>query len=276
MKKILLAIMVLALSIGSIVGCSNSSDDSRTSNKEGEVAKIIYGATDSYDISVNYVAGAWITAGVVETLFTVDNDGNTVELLADGYEKVDDLTWKIKLKENVKFHDENIMDADSVIFSLNRLVESDQMNYVDSIEKDSDYSVLIKTKTPYAALLSKLSEYKSAIVSPKNTFKDSLIGTGPFKFDRTEKDVKTVVSKFDEYWGGEVKLDGIELVASEDDMSNVYMLYNKDVDASYLPVPVTEVENINAKDYLKVEKNEKVEQTVLLINTKKEHYRIKM
>ncbi len=52
-------------------------------------------------------------------------------------------------------------------------------------------------------------------------------------------------------------------------MSRVYMLYNKDVDASYLPVPVTEVENIKTKDYLKCERNEKVEQTVLLLNTEK-------
>ncbi len=203
MKKILSVFLALTLLATSLVGCSKSSKED-TNGKGGGVAKIIYGATDSYDTSINHVAGSWITAGVVETLFTVDNDGNIVELLADGYERKDDLTWKINLKENVKFHDGNTMDADAVIFSLNRLVKSDQMSFVDSIEKESDYSILIKTKTPYAALLSKLSEYKSAIVSPKNTFKNSIIGTGPFKFDRTEKDVKTVVSRFDDYWGGKL------------------------------------------------------------------------
>ena len=62
-------------------------------------------------------------AGIYETLFYYDADMNLMPKLASGYKQLNDTEWEIQLRENVSFHDGTKMDADAVLFSMNRVLD---------------------------------------------------------------------------------------------------------------------------------------------------------
>ena len=95
-----------------------------------------------------------LTNHIFDPLFMTDSTYKPVACLALKYEWADDTTFKITLRENVKFHDGSDMNADDVIFTLDLLNERGavfQGNY-DGCERVDDYTVLMKLKNPNPAL----------------------------------------------------------------------------------------------------------------------------
>ncbi|MCA5961601.1 ABC transporter substrate-binding protein [Blautia sp. RD014234] len=259
----LTAVLAAAAMLGGMLAGCGSNDSSKSGKGETgkvqqneDIAKFIYQVTDSFDTSINYIAASWVTYGVAETLFEVDEEGNAVPLLADSMEMKDDLHWTLKLKEGIKFHDGTPFNADAVLFTFDRLAATGEIggnfDFIVSMDKKDDYTIEITTTEAYGALKERFCEYKTAIVSPTNKFEDTPIGTGPFKFKETQKDVKNVVEKNDDYWGGDVKLAGAEFYPGEDEMTRSFQLYNNEVDFSILNIPITEYENAKTKEQLDV------------------------
>ena len=56
----------------------------------------------------------------------VKNGGGIGPLLASGWEYKDSNTLNVSLKDGVKFHSGNILDADDVVYSFNRLMDMGQ------------------------------------------------------------------------------------------------------------------------------------------------------
>ena len=61
--------------------------------------------------------------GVGENLFSVDPDGRLVPELAEGVQRIDDLTWRIHLKPGRFFADGTSVTADRVGEALNHTME---------------------------------------------------------------------------------------------------------------------------------------------------------
>lgn len=284
-KKWIALSMTVVLTTGMLAGCGSSKEadkkkiqetvDANAENtaESDQTAKIIYQVTDSFDTSVNYIAASWITYGVVETLFQVDDDGEVQPLLAESCEMEDETHWILKLKQGISFHDGTAFDADAVLFTFERLGGEGGVggsyDFIESMDKKDDYTIKIMTKTPYGALKERLCEYKTAIVSPSNDFETTLIGTGPFKFKETQKDVKNVVERNDSYWGGEVKLAGAEFYPGEDEMTRAYRLYNQEVDYSMLDIPITEYNTAKSYDFLDVDVRDADYTHIMILNTTK-------
>ena len=76
------------------------------------------------------------------------NGGGLVPLLASGWEYADSNTLNISLKDGIKFHSGNTLDADDVVYSFNRL-----MNMVPIGATQSDVKSLqpdLEASMPYA------------------------------------------------------------------------------------------------------------------------------
>ena len=56
----------------------------------------------------------------------VKNGGGLAPLLASGWEYADPTTLNITLKDGIKFHSGNTLDADDVVYSFNRLMDMGQ------------------------------------------------------------------------------------------------------------------------------------------------------
>ena len=91
----------------------------------------------------------------------VKNGGGLAPLLASGWEYADSTTLNITLKDGIKFHSGNILDADDVVYSFNRLMDMGQgfsflFGTVASVSALDSKTVQIKTSEPFAPLVASL------------------------------------------------------------------------------------------------------------------------
>ncbi len=151
-----------------------------------------------------------------ETLVTMDADSRIIPGLAESWTLVNNLTWELKLRKGVKFHDGSEMTADDVMWSLDRpatIVGSPGKFdvYTKAIinKKIVDaYTIRLTTKEPYPLMLPDLSAIY--IVSKKATqgltsddFSSGkgMVGTGSYKFVKFLRDDRIEMDRFDGYWG---------------------------------------------------------------------------
>ncbi|OPY28219.1 MAG: putative ABC transporter periplasmic-binding protein [Methanocella sp. PtaU1.Bin125] len=209
-----------------------------------------FGPSDSLDPANGYVGWYMREAGVYETLFGYDANMVMQPELATGYEKISDTEWRINLRPDVTFHDGTPLNADAVIFSLNRVLKnntrSSEYSFIDSIAKYSDSAVTIKTKTAYAPTIASLTDPIMSIISPNIVnVKTTPDGTGPFKFMDYTKAVSLTLARNDRYWNGTVYLDGVVIYYISDPTTRLLKLQSGEVDAAY-SIPTTDIAGLQA------------------------------
>lgn len=193
----------------------------------------------------------WALLLMYDQLVRVTADGNDVEpaLATDWTISEDKKTYVFNLRKDVKFHDGSVMTAADVKFSLDRARgEGSSWSWIytgiESVEVSGDNQVTIKTKTPYAPLLSSLALFSSSIVSEKavkdqdkDFLSDKEFGTGPFKLANWKRGQKVELAKNADYWqAGKPYLDGVELVQVPEDTTRLFQLRAGDIDiASNVP-----------------------------------------
>lgn len=105
-----------------------------------------------------------VNDNLYETLYVRDAEGNLKPGLAEALPKqIDPLTWEIVVRDGVKFHNGEPLDAKAVAFSLKRIVDpalkSGQFSYVSTI-KDAvavdARTVRVTTEKPDPALTARL------------------------------------------------------------------------------------------------------------------------
>ena len=63
-------------------------------------------------------ADANIILSIHETLFRLDNDGKVVPAVAESIRMIDPLTWEIKIRPGLVFHNGEPINADAVVFTF--------------------------------------------------------------------------------------------------------------------------------------------------------------
>jgi peptide/nickel transport system substrate-binding protein len=155
----------------------------------------------------------WVFEQLMEPLYTVTADGKgTKPWLATSYDlSKDKLTYTFHLRKGVLFHNGQEMTAADVKFSLDAARNPKAgWGYIDvaikSVTVKDKYTVVVKTKYPWAPLISDIALFSNAIV-PKNyagqtskQFYTHPIGTGPFKWDHWTHGKEIKFDRFDKYW----------------------------------------------------------------------------
>ena len=109
------------------------------------------------------------------------------------------MTWEYKLRRGVKFHDGSKFTADDVIATYNELVNREEsqipsyLKHIESVEKEGDFKILIKTDEPDPLLNQKMNALLIA--------KDNYIGTGPYSFVSFDNQAGLQLTAFEDYWG---------------------------------------------------------------------------
>jgi peptide/nickel transport system substrate-binding protein len=164
---------------------------------------------------------------IYDFLVARDKKLGIVPSLATEWKQEGPLKWVFKLRPGVKFHDGRPFTADDVVFSLNRSKEktSQISNYANALgeaHKIDDLTVEFNLKqfnpiflehlnTVYILSKSWCEEHK--VTKPQDfTNKEETYtarnanGTGPYMLVSRQPDVKTVLKRNPNYWGG--KLEG--------------------------------------------------------------------
>jgi peptide/nickel transport system substrate-binding protein len=139
-----------------------------------------------------------------------------VPRLAESVKPVDDLTWELALRRGVKFHNGEPFTAESVKFSLERIVNPEQKSPIRSnftwlkrVDIVDDSTVRLVTHKPYP-LISELLAFGNAQMLPPKYAKQvgdaglakNPVGTGPYKFVEWKKGQHLILEANPDYWGG--------------------------------------------------------------------------
>ena len=188
-----------------------------------------------------------VGAQIFDTLVERDANLKIVPALATEVPKlVSPTVWEIKLRPGVKFHNGEEFNADSVKFSLERLINpanklrgSSSFGPLDHVEVVDAYTVRVHTKKPWPIFVNAMGFRQAAMYPPKEyagkdtaAISKSPIGTGPYKFVRWSKDEEIMLDAFPGYWRGEPKIKTVVFRPIPDDAVRVAALQNGEVDVA--------------------------------------------
>lgn len=163
---------------------------------------------------------------VYEPLFDIAEDGTTVPFLAESYTLSEDgLTYTIKLRPGILFHDGTPLDAAAVAANWDRFANPDNrcrclndMAEFASWRVVDDLTVEAVLKEPNVAFPTVLADAPGNMVSPAAFQADpqaigtNPVGTGPFKFVEWVRDDHFTAERFEDYWQeGKPLLDRVVL-----------------------------------------------------------------
>ncbi|CAM5222768.1 Peptide/nickel transport system substrate-binding protein OS=Ureibacillus acetophenoni OX=614649 GN=SAMN05877842_10921 PE=3 SV=1 [Ureibacillus acetophenoni] len=233
MKKILFALLfVLA---GILAACSSGgSNESGTSNKGVEE-----GTKDSNlnaTLNIAYPANLQtldphlttnqstrdVARQIFEQLLVLNENYEVVPSLAESYEVSEDgLVYTFKLREGVKFHNGDTLEANDVVASMKKWIETSSqgkanLKGAEFIEVDpltvelrlAEPSLIVPyvlaDTAPFPAIVP-----AETVESANETGLTEYIGTGPFKLEEWKVDESITLTRFDEYVSREEAPSGL-------------------------------------------------------------------
>lgn len=155
-----------------------------------------------------------VVRNIFDGLVTRTIDNQVVLELAKDYRWVDDRTVEFELKQGVKFHNDEDLTADDIVFTFERILDQDIgaprrgfVNQVDKVTKVDDYTVRFELTGPWPVFLQMLVHNQ---IVPQDyvtemgdeAFAKAPVGAGPFRFVEGTLNEKIVLERFDGYYGG--------------------------------------------------------------------------
>ncbi|WP_319579806.1 ABC transporter substrate-binding protein [uncultured Methanospirillum sp.] len=182
---------------------------------------------------------------IYKGLLTKNRNGIYVPELAESWNVSDDAkTWTFHLVHNATWQDGVPVTSADVKFTndylkKNNLTMGFVLSDVESVTCPDDYTVVFHLKNAYSVWPDRLAQSPGIGVYPKHifekiqdpkTWQDSqFIGSGPFKFDKSEQGYFRV-ARNDNYWGDKPKVSGVILKLITNQDSQVLALKNADID----------------------------------------------
>ncbi|MGQ7351194.1 ABC transporter substrate-binding protein [Quadrisphaera oryzae] len=163
----------------------------------------------------------------VETLVTLDDDGDAQPLLATAWSQVDPTTWRFEVRQGVRFHDGQPMTAAAVVGSLAAAAAAaPPPRILDGVDLSAEVdpsapegAVLVRTAQPDPLLPQRLSSPQLAVMSPAAYSTDAAgktvvdpvrHATGPFVLTAVNGTSSATLDRFEGYWGEPAAAAGID------------------------------------------------------------------
>ena len=165
--------------------------------------------------------------------------------LATSWTNVNATTWEFKLRPGVKFHNGEDFNAETVKFSIERVLNPDQKARwrwafadIERVDVVDPLTVRIVTKVPFPTLVTNLA-FCMPMVPPKYVREKgdahvatNPVGTGPFKFVRWRKDDELVLEANEAYWRGAPRVKTLIFKPIPDESTRVAALMTGQVDVA--------------------------------------------
>ncbi len=215
-----------------------------------------------------------------EGLFRMDKDMVLKPVLAESYEaSADGLTYVVKLRPGIKFHDGVPFDAAAVKANFDRV-----SNPENHLKRYTLYKNIAKTEVvdaltvkftlhePFSAFINQLGHPSAAMISPKTLEKGNQeaafhpVGTGPFIFEEWKQTDYLKVKKNPNYWrAGYPKVDGIEWIPVVENNTRAAMIQTGEAHFAY-PMPFEQVKQLEGKPGIVINKSDSIVHRYMSMN----------
>jgi len=163
-----------------------------------------------------------VIRNLYDGLVTRDSTSGVHLEIAEAIKWLDDTTLEIRLRRGVKFHDGSELKAEDVVFSFERTIKPNAIEYpkphtaarkglvepLTAIEKKDDHALVMRFAAPWPPAMQLLVHHQivsKAYVDKVGTkgLVEKPMGTGPFKFVSARTGLEEVaLERFDDYYGG--------------------------------------------------------------------------
>lgn len=193
-----------------------------------------------------------------EPLLRRDDDYELEYRLAESFEPNADATvWTVVLREGLKFSDGSDITADSIVFSIERIMDPDDpkngaamLGHVSDVVAVDDRTVEIHLSSADAELDDAFSQYQMGIV-PQDYDPANPVSSGAFKVKEFVPAQTTVLERNDHHFEGPAHLDEVHLLNFEENDAMLNALLSTQVDVlAQLPPALSKV--LEADDRLRV------------------------
>ena len=272
-KKFILALLMVML----ITGCSTNQGASSNGNEKEDRAKdggtlVIVRLADAENLDhhfMNTINAASITHGkVYEGLVGRDKDAQIQPLLAKSWQQIDSKTWEFKLRDDVKFHDGTLFNANAVKVNFDRLLDPNVkapragvFKMVSEVKFIDEFTVQFILNEPFAPLLSILASHEGGIISPKTIEKygkqmiNEPNGTGPFAFKSWTPGQEIVLVKNNQYFGKKAMVDEVIFKIVPEETTRISMIETGEAHIAE-PLSVTMIDTVDASTSMEVYRSE--------------------
>jgi peptide/nickel transport system substrate-binding protein len=221
-----------------------------------------------------------VYANIFEGLTRFGPDGSVNPGLAASWEVSEDGTvYTFHLRDGVKFHDGTDMNADDVVFSLDRARAEDSTNAqkalfagIENVAAADPLTVVVTLKAPNGNFPFNMAWGDAVIVAPE-TIGDAAthpVGTGPFTFTEWVQGDHVTITRNPDYWGEAPALASATFKFISDPNAAFAAMMAEDVDAfPNFPAPET-LAQFEADPRFSVVKGSTEGETILSTNNKAE------
>lgn len=275
-RKKISALLVAAMISVSIVGCGNEvSKNSETNTKNSSVEEkqedndgkvqedkkveggnFIIGVRDDTRVMNPLYADDRTTLMLVNNMFSTlydsENGGNYYKLAESVEVSEDFMTYTLRLKDDLKWHDGEKIDADDVIFTMNTILDEKQgAKQIDdfttpagsvSYEKIDDLTVkftLPELNISFEGTLGGLRLMPEHVYSgiddlQNHEINNNPVGSGPYKFETRAAGESITLARFDDYCLGKGNLEKAIFRILPDNNSADAAFKNGEIDVKYI------------------------------------------
>lgn len=188
--------------------------DPASGTKGGTLTVAIVGEPPTLDEHQN-TTGVTLetTSPIYETLMAYDPSYQPQPMLAESMTSSEDgLTWTIKLRQGVPFHNGETMTAADVKASMDRWGQLSGVGkklyaVVSSVDATDDSTVTVNLTAPFGTLpIAMCNNSQNCSIYPKSVIdagtlepNEAVIGTGPYKLTERKSDAYIRMERFDDY-----------------------------------------------------------------------------
>jgi len=282
MKKIIMAATTLLIGI-ILTACSYKL---KTDPNELVIAT----STDPVNLDIqktNDIPTFRVSLQIYETLVILDNDLKIQPVLAKSWEKLENNIWEFKLKENVKFHNDEPFTAKDVEWTIKRALKNAAVAHLvtevdeDNIQVVDDLTIRIKTKDTFMSLLRHLAHPAIGIMNEKavsdagdNYGSKVVIGTGPYKFKEWIKDKHVKLERNETYHDVKGKMEKITFKTMKEATTRLIEVEKGNIDIAY-DIPPADIKKVDKNKNLDLFNSENLGVEYLGFNFKNHYLKIK-